>query len=119
MRNTKGNSLPLCPPDRPYYNGKRCIACYGETPLFDLSSKQCTNCIDGFTYFSNIHKCTKNFRVTNAQAPNLLETPNYNLSSLYQSIEKLRNEHPNNKIENCLISKPFERENECMECHGR
>lgn len=48
-----------CNQDEPYSNGEKCFACPEDKNLFDLESKECSNCPEGYNHNSETQICEK------------------------------------------------------------
>ena len=44
QRSIKYDHVTNCPLDTPFYNGKKCIICPIESPVFDIFNRNCTAC---------------------------------------------------------------------------
>ena len=56
------NSVPniektACPIEAPFFDGKRCIGCPPDKPLFNIERLRCEVCQRGYKYSPDTHKC--------------------------------------------------------------
>lgn len=49
--------LPDCPNQSPYWSDKSCIICPESRPYFNMKTKKCQKCADGYTYNDQEHEC--------------------------------------------------------------
>jgi hypothetical protein len=98
----------LCPTDKPFSTGSECIACTAPTHLFNLTSKKCTNCTNG--YDVTLHKCkpSKQLKPFSGAKDKIILQPNQNETDL--------NNYLNNGVEDCPATKPFSIGESCIQC---
>lgn len=53
------DEYPSCPQSHPYFNGKECISCPKQSPIFNMENKACIACQDGSYFDEKMHRCTR------------------------------------------------------------
>ena len=99
----------LCPEDKPFSTGDDCIACYAPTDLFNLSTKKCTSCPNG--YNTTIHQCnpaSETFKPVASIKDKVVLQPNQNVTDL--------NNYMNSPGDLCPTDKPFSIGSSCIQC---
>lgn len=110
----KGNPKAyLCSADTPYAGKESCIACRDSTPLFDMTTKECTSCKETETYNPKLYRCEETVYFTNLDSANLANLPEP-LEKLKEKLKASLDRSPRFKV--CQDPTPFANKTACIGC---
>ena len=52
------DNVTNCPTDKPFFDGKSCIQCPSNSPVFNIETSQCGNCPSGEQVDNTAKRCT-------------------------------------------------------------
>lgn len=71
------DNITNCPISAPFYDGKRCITCPSDNPIFNIQTMKCIQCSSSENYDNSQKRCLGNQFNTNIEAGNVFAPSGY------------------------------------------